>query len=540
VWWVAHRSIIHAVARSLTTGLSRPARVYLKGGFGFGQPVYGLSDVDMIVVTEEEPARPGVNRERVGRRWQRLIRQLPTLAELYGGRLWTYDRAEARALARDTYLTFGLSDSKSAFFGRESPQDPMGLLDHPGLYGPQRDWRRLGSSEQAPEPISDESARGVFAWLELRFLWGYAFLLSLDLSPPSAASTCVKLVADSARIWLWLGFGEQVFRRDDLLARAIERMPDEEEALRFALELGRSLSRRPEPPLARVLPFLLRTSTRVAEHLATSAGKQGTTEVALAWDGPDQLLLGEDVVPRTHGLGSPARLLALGDWRARAIPSVLDAAMALFPGDPAAPELLAALARAADDGLLPAVRHGELLIVPTTDAWERGRLRGVECRVTDPVSMALIDGSSSASFPNLRGWSACDSARRALAEHAAWLDRYEPGEDAVPAAWLAGSADPALVALGGLFTAARAALFAESLDSGVPELALTAAAITDRMSRYGVSAQSASEAALELLVHSRRGAQPPDWALLGAFHEVVQALPAYASPTKLSGDGALH
>jgi hypothetical protein len=46
--------VIWSVALWVTAGLKR-SRTYLKGGFGFGEPVYGLADVDMIVVIEEDP-----------------------------------------------------------------------------------------------------------------------------------------------------------------------------------------------------------------------------------------------------------------------------------------------------------------------------------------------------------------------------------------------------------------------------------------------------------------------------------------------------
>src|SRR3712207_8979095 len=56
----AHRVVIRAVAGWVARGTG--ATTYLKGGFGFGSPVYGLSDVDMIVVVPADPAIPGANR----------------------------------------------------------------------------------------------------------------------------------------------------------------------------------------------------------------------------------------------------------------------------------------------------------------------------------------------------------------------------------------------------------------------------------------------------------------------------------------------
>ena len=41
---------------------------------------------------------------------------------------------------------------------------------------------------------------------------------------------------------------------------------------------------------------------------------------------------------------------------------------------------------------------------------------------TDPVSFAVLTGSSLAVFPRVRGWCASDWARRAVAKRRAWLD----------------------------------------------------------------------------------------------------------------------
>ena len=52
---------------------------------------------------------------------------------------------------------------------------------------------------------------------------------------------------------------------------------------------------------------------------------------------------------------------------------------------------------------MPALRHGSLLIEPTFDVWGHGRLRLVQCRASDPVSAALLDGSAYAAFPAVSG-----------------------------------------------------------------------------------------------------------------------------------------
>jgi hypothetical protein len=424
IWSLAHWQAIRAAAAWAARGFG-PAEVYLKGGFGFGRPVYGLSDIDVIVVVHCDPARPGATRERATNRWRTLRRRVPLAGELFD--LWVYEDAELRDIGTDTYLTYGRPAEdhhlgRPAFLG-SAPADQMKLLDHPGLYGPGRDWRRLGSRRVPPEPVEDAVHRTVFGWLELRFLWAFAFRAAVRPSAPHVAYLCQKLVADSARIWLSLEAREVLFDRDASLASALRLMPEEEAALHMAIELGRKLPRSPEPPLADALPFLVRTSSRIAACLANAAGEFAATEVRLRWGGEAELLLPAGTRSKLRSLvdnRDGAALLPLADWRACAIPALPDETFALIAGDPADPARLAEAALR--EGSYPALRAERLLVLPHDAISHRGRLRGVECRASDPVSFALADGATSASFPGVPGWSAPDRARRAVAEHRAWLE----------------------------------------------------------------------------------------------------------------------
>jgi hypothetical protein len=142
------------------------------------------------------------------------------------------------------------------------------------------------------------------------------------------------------------------------------------------------------------------------------------------------------------------------------------------------------------------------MVFPACPLW-RSRLRAVQCRATDPVSFALVEGGSVAAFPNVRGWSAEDTARRAVAEHRAWLrSESEPELDM-------------------LLTAARAALFLESVEAGSPELPLTLAE-TARQLSSSVAEESLGryrELALE-------DTEPPA-GTVAAMRKLVLALPAY-------------
>jgi hypothetical protein len=162
----------------------------------------------------------------------------------------------------------------------------------------------------------------------------------------------------------------------------------------------------------------------------------------------------------------------LVDWRALVAPRLPEEMLVLRPGRPDDPRAVAAAAMDARPGIQPALRRGPLLVLPTPDIDGNAILRGAHCPVSDPVTSALLDGDDVAAFPELRGWSARDVARRAVAEHAAWLR----GGDVDPRRYARWEAPATVQASARLLTAARAALFAASLARGEPELGLTASA----------------------------------------------------------------
>ena len=516
LWALGHFVIIRAVARRLTAGVPR-ARVYLKGGFGFGHPLYGLSDVDMAIVVPGDGGTVLSDADdaasRAAERWTELKERYPPLAQLFNqGDVWIWRADDAAALRHDSYLTFGLRgggpDEPAAFLGAAAPKDPMALLDHPGLFGPQRDWRALGARRRPPAPAGDPDERALYAWLELRFIWGYAFRTCADPTQASAAYTCVKLVADSARVWLFLVHGEQIFDRTQALRRARQLLREEELTLTWALALHRRLRQGPEPPLAETLPFLVRTSARVAGHLSARARETESTRVLLRWE-------------------QTGRSLPLVDWRSRAIPGRIDEEFTLRQGDPGDPVALADACRASQGPAFPALRAAGLLVLPTTEIWRRGRLRGVECEVSDPVSFALLAGDEQAVFPSLPGWSAEDGARRAVAEHRAWLAGGPASDGNRLPSWAAGRRSPSLVELHGLFGAARASLFADSLQRGRPELALTSdAAAAQLVERRPEAAGIVAAAHGELLKVTVGGAEP-DTSTVARLRELVCDLAPY-------------
>jgi hypothetical protein len=455
-------------------------------------------------------------------RWRRVTQRSPSLGKLVD--LAVYEDAVLADATQASALTHGLEGEPDAapacYFGDAPLNDYSELRERPGLYRPLDGWVQLGGAERRlPTRTYDAQERRIAGWLELSVWWKNAAAACLDQAARHVPFLCVKLVAEPARVWLWLVHGEEVARRTDALARASELLPEEEPAFLKALALLHALPRSPRPPLREALGALLRLSERIADEIARGLADYRTTEVELVYgDGP--LCVPEHV--------EKASLLPLADWRARAWPQLPDETLRLVDADPTDPGVVADAAQAPASGPQAAVRARGLLILPSVTRWE---LRGVQCPATDPVSFAVTDGRTTASFPDVAGWSARDSAVRAVAEHRAWLvdgrDRATPTAREWPDP--ADKAAPASVrAVGRLFTAARAALFLESLDAGAPRLALTAAATRDCLAARDPGVDGIVSDAFVAYWTARRGGPAPPTRVLTAFRESVARLPAYA------------
>jgi hypothetical protein len=537
IWRGAHEVAIRLVAESLAH--KSRASVFVKGSFGFGDPVYGVSDIDLVVVvpSADDRAADAQSVVHVKRRWRRIVGLFPPINDLF--HIFVYDSRSLREAASAPCFTFGLDRQppNAAFFGSLPLADEMGLQERPELYGPTREWRLVaGSRANLDTPPDDVSRRRIASWLELQFWWRYVFPVCVDPRGPRLPYLCVKLVAEPARIWLWLAHGERYFSRVEALHRALQLLPEEEEAFRSALELRRTLPTSPTPPLAQMLPHLVRLSSLVASELCRQVEPAGRTMVELQGT--------EGRVVTDHGLGSlnGTAWLPLVDWRARTVPPIPDEVFTLSDTDPGDPVALAAAAVGERRGEYQALRADRLLILPAVRAEGRSRgsepeqgsarfnrvkLRGIQCPPTDPVSFALANGETSALFPNVPGWSAHDCARRAVAEHAAWLAAGRTDGDV--RGWVSAQtagASPSAVSLGRLFTAARAALFLESL-AGRPELALTVDAV-GRMLADRHPADVVDEALAGYAEWRSGEAGAPAPRLVEAFASQVARLPVYA------------
>jgi hypothetical protein len=329
----------------------------------------------------------------------------------------------------------------------------------------------------------------------------------------------VKLLAEPVRILAWLNRAERIATRAEALRRGLREMPEEKEVFRLGIELDRALPRSPAPPLDDVIPAFTRLSRMIAAHVSAAARTAGYTDVRLIWGGESELALHPKSVSWLKTLAetnAAAVPLPLADWRARVVPDLPDESFVVVEGDATRPSVLADAARASHTGTFPVLRHDGLLILPTLQ-WGRATARAVQCDSTDPVSMALVEGTPTARFPNLAGWSAIDSARRATVEHRAWLAGRQVQNP---------SEMSPLHALGMLFTAARSAFFLESVERGVPELLLTAATVARRLEESGTGGGGVAREAFESFRARRQGGPPLSEGLISDFEKVVRDLPA--------------
>jgi hypothetical protein len=306
----------------------------------------------------------------------------------------------------------------------------------------------------------------------------------------------VKFVSEPARIWMWLVHGERFFGRRATLERALVLLPEEEPALRVALDLHRRLPRTTDAPLDVLLTAFVRLSSRIAARVE-EVWEAGATDVRLLGAGersPD----GDDLVP-------------LADWRALVWSWIPDETLRARAGDPGELDVLARAARDGREGPYPALRAHGLLVLPSADEWRiRSRLRAIQCAATDPVSFALLDGRDSARFPDVAGWSARDWARRAVAEHAAWLRTDPAAQEAPP------FARP--------LSAIRAALLLESLEAGDPELAVTLGAAARQLGERLPATRGLAEECAGAYRAWREDGARPDAATLAGLYEATGRL----------------
>ena len=499
LWALAYRALAAGVAAFISRGAD-DVTVYARGSFAEGDAVLGISDLDLVVV-----CRDG-DRSRLERRWQQLGDRIPVLEAAVSASV--YGETELREAAWASALTHDLAAARpSALFHATEPLH-FWLRLRPGLGAPGEGWRCLTGRDRRPlaRDCGGGPERWVSAWLELQCWWREAMLGLADPDPQRSAWLGVKLVAEPVRAWLWAVHGERPASRVEALVRGLEVLPEEEPALRHALELRRSLGSAGRSPLDEVLPWLVRFSGCLADQMTAAVDDAG-------WMPVDLVGVGTELAAGPAAAAFDGRLQPLVDPRALMLPAVPDETLAVVDGDPGDVDVLAAAAASESADVQPALPAEGVLVLPSVDTRRRpprSVLRTIQCRATDPVTFALLVGSGRARFAELRGLSAHDLARRAVAEHRAMLRlRSELG----------------LPAIGRLFTAARAALFLESIEAGQPQLCVTLAAVADRL------AASRSRDAIEEAERAYREARSAGGDVVAApvdeLNRVVRALAPY-------------
>lgn len=503
-WALAYWGLVRVLTVTLRWG--HPERsVYLAGGFGRGEVLYGVSDLDMIAVTPTRAGARGSEREPAGDRMRRTLSRMGLPDDVV--HFAAMEDEAVRAAAHATTYTYGLDRDQppALYHGRDALWlSGTRLLHGPGLSGAGADWRRVAGPERRP-PVGAvaRTRRPLIAWLAMQSLWRFAFYACL-WPGPRAPYLCVKLSAEALRALDWLEGGVPIQGRiGPLLRFSVEDSPRGEAAVR-ALDWYAALPRSPEPPLEGALMDFASLCEELGSAIDAIAFERGSQQVALR---RGDLALAD---------GSGADLLPLTDWRSLCYWFPPDEGLLLIDGDPANPKEIRGAAARDDGQRCPTLRRGGLLVQPTREIHQRGLLRAAQCRASDPISFALLDGAQEAAFPLLPGWSIEDWARRATAEHTAWLGdrerhlRDEPGFN-----------------LAKLFGAARAALLLESVQRGSPELPLTVSAIAEVLTEARPEAAPQIDEALARYRFWRVAGEPFPRGDNAAIAATVRSLPAY-------------
>jgi hypothetical protein len=474
---------------------------YARGSLGRGEAVVGMSDVDLAVVV------PTFDRAaQLKARWDRLEDAVEGCGRFVNPEF--YAESELPGIA-STVFTFGLEERppRSLFFpdpsgrGRAAQRPPAAI---PYAW-PMENWRLLQGRDVRPLGQARPRAQSLLlAWADLQFWWTHVFKTVADPGAPWAPYKCVKLVAEPARILIWLQTGEQLFGRLEVLHRALDLYPEEEPAIRFALRVRANLGRVDVTQIGEVLPCCVRLSARIAERLAAEMGQHGTTEVAL------------------RGGSTNATTMPLCDWPAVVRPPSRPETFVVAAGRADDPGALRDAIDEANSTRYPTLVQAGLIVRPTL--LHRGRLRTISFALSDPVSAALIAGNPVASFPNVPGWSAADVAVRALAEHAAWLRMPRGRTEPESIRWL-----------GSLFSAARAGLLLDGARAGEPVLHLTPSATTEALADRLPGSRAAIEESLAALESGR----PAPMTALGSLAAALDQLGLEAA-AGLPGDPALE
>ncbi len=208
-----------AVARYLSAGTG--TTVWLRGSFGRGDSVPGLSDIDLVAATGPD---------ELGTALTHLRRRRLAESRIGFGRLVSvdlYEPGEIEQAAAVNELRFGLEGegdgeprSLASRLRSRAPADELGLRLRPPLPAPWAGWRRLAGRRRLWRSVHalEGTERLTAAWLELQYWWRHA--VRAASSPPGDLRSymAVKLAAESARLRLWVAGEPWPQTRADALA----------------------------------------------------------------------------------------------------------------------------------------------------------------------------------------------------------------------------------------------------------------------------------------------------------------------------------
>jgi hypothetical protein len=512
VWQALYGLLARGYAAWLR-GASRRSTVFVRGSLGAGQLRAGFSDIDLTVIVPGDAAESDRASQRVLARHELLRRRLPQLGKTILDRPLVLEAGDLTESSFEPTMTAGLRGCghSAVYFGEASQESLIALHNNPGLTGPAAGWRRISGPPRAlPGRRFDRDRLRIAAWLALQARWRWLLQTCPDPAPARRIRLCLKLASDPLRIWLALGWGEAPGSLRDVLELSLRRLPAYEPAVLRALKLERDAADLGEPPMAEFLADFVSLTAGIARLLEAEVAPAGYADVAIDWRASDRLM--PTPVPRG---------LPLADWRAltragvrsqgRLFADEPDETLSPVSLDPARLDHLIEAVLAGRRGPYPALRSGPLCVLASR-RWPRTHLRAVQCALTDPVSFALLSGSPIARYPNVPGWSAADTAARAVAEHRAWLDQAGAAEEPE--------------ALGMLITAMRAAFFQESIQDDRPSLAATVAA-TLRALESRDSGPCLADDVEEAYLRWRSEGTAPDRRLLADLRVTVAGLDCY-------------
>ena len=363
VWRFTYATLIHALARVLR--IASADAVYVRGSFASGEPIYGLSDLDLIAVTRRDSVSDAPRSQRLRQRIARVYDSLPVVKDAV--ELSVFEVGELERAAFSPFATYpydpalGTATPRARFFGDSVRPQPFGARPDAGgrLYGPLRWWRLVAGRDYAAAlPESPPEYRWLWAWSDLQFFWRHAPRRAVDPASAHTPYFSTKMIAEPAALWLWLQGEQRAPRAVDSLERTSVLMPEERETLERARELRKALPERTDSLLVEAFGFLLRVTFRITALLAEEVSRVGTTEIRL-FGRAAEVVPAPTFDAAVAGLvpaGTALEPLPLVDWRARLGLELPDEALVLLPGDPADPKLVGAVALAAAESRNPSTR----------------------------------------------------------------------------------------------------------------------------------------------------------------------------------------